>query len=100
MLVLKQVPGILNGRLFCTMTLDLYCFGTAFQNCLQFLIGIDSMNNGKKHEAGLNNTESKEPGNTGGHSERSEKRNNKDHGVQKVKVLLESFVLELSTDGS
>ena len=69
--------------------------GTAFQNRLQFLIGIDAMDNGEKHETCLNNTESKEQGNTCGHSERSEKRHNKNHGMQKMKVLLKSFVLEL-----
>ena len=48
--------------------------GTAFQNRLQLLIGIDAMDNGKKHESCLNNTEGEEQGNTRRHSERSEKR--------------------------
>ena len=72
--------------------------GTAFQNRLQFLIGIDAMDNGKKHETCLNNAESEEQGNTRGHSERSEKRHNKNHGMQKMKVLLKSFVFELPTE--
>ena len=38
--------------------------GTAFQNRLQFLIGIDAMDNGKKHETCLNNAESEEQGNS------------------------------------
>ena len=55
------------------------------------------MDNGKKHETCLDNTESEEQGNTCGHSEWSEKRHNKNHGMQKVKVLLKGFVLELPT---
>ena len=71
--------------------------GTAFQNCLQLLIGVEAMNNRKKHETGLNNTESKEQGHTVRHGERSEKRNNKDHGMKKMKMLLKDFVLQFST---
>ena len=71
--------------------------GTAFQNCFQLLIGIETMNNGKKHETCLNNTEREEQGNTGRHGEGSEKRNHKDHGVKKLKMLLKGFVLQLST---
>ena len=71
--------------------------GTAFQNCLQLLIGAETMNNRKKHETGLNDTERKEQGHTGRHGERSEKRNNKNHGMKKMKMLLKDFVLQLST---
>ena len=56
------------------------------------------MNNGKKHEACVDNPKGKEQGNTGGHGEWSKKRHNKDHGMKKVKVLLKGFVLELSTE--
>ena len=71
--------------------------GAAFQNCLQLLIGVETMNDRKKHEASLNNTKSKEQGHTVGHSEGSEKRNNKDHGMQKMKMLLKGFVLQFPT---
>ena len=71
--------------------------GTAFQNCLQLLVGVEAMNNRKKHETGLNNTESKEQGHTVGHGEGSEKRNNKDHKMKKMKMLLKDFVLQFPT---
>ena len=71
--------------------------GTAFQNCLQLLIGVEAMNNRKKHETGLNNTESREQGHTVRHGEGSEKRNNKDHGMKKMKMLLKDFVLQFAT---
>ena len=71
--------------------------GTTFQNCFQLLVGIETMDNGKKHEACLDITEGKEQRNAGGHGERGEKRQRKNHGMQKVKVLLKGFVLEFST---
>ena len=71
--------------------------GTAFQNCFQLLIGIETMNNRKKHETCLDNSESEEQRNAGRHGERSEKGHNKDHGAKKVKMLLKGFVLKLST---
>ena len=75
--------------------------GTAFQNGLQLLVWIDAMNNREKHEPSLNDSKSQEKSDTERHCERSEKSNNENHRVQKVKVLLKSFVLELpSQDGS
>ena len=72
--------------------------GAAFQNCLQLLIGVEAMNNNrKKHETGLNNTESKEQGHTVRHGEGSEKRNNKDHRMKKMMMLLKDFVLQFPT---
>ena len=49
--------------------------GTAFQNCFQLLVGIETMDNGKRHEACLDNTEGKEQRNAGGHGERSKNDN-------------------------
>ena len=71
--------------------------GTAFQNCFQLLIGIEIMNNGKKHEACLDNPKGKEQRKTSGHGEGSKKGHNKDHGMKKVKMLLKGFVLEFPT---
>ena len=48
-----------------------------------------------------NDTESEKQRNTGRHGEWGKKRHNKDHRMEKVKVLLKDLVLELSTkDGS
>ena len=59
------------------------------------------MDDGKRHETCLNDTKSRKQRNTGRHGERGEKRHNKDHRMEKVKVLLKDFVLELPTeDGS
>ena len=71
--------------------------GTAFQNCFQLLIGIETMNNREKHGTCLDNTEREEQRNTGRHGEGSKKGYNKNHGMKKVKMLLKGFVLQLST---
>ena len=71
--------------------------GAAFHNCLQLLIGIETMNNRKKHETRLNDTKSKEQGHTVRHRKGSEKSNHKDHGVKEMKVLLKDLMLQFST---
>ena len=61
--------------------------GTAFQDCLQLLVGVETMNNRKKHETSLNDTESKEQGYIMGHRKGGEKRYHKNHGVKKMEML-------------
>ena len=71
--------------------------GAAFQNCLQLLIGVETMNNGQKHETSLNDTEGKKQGHTVRHRKRSKKSDNKDHRMKKMKVLLKDLMLQFST---
>ena len=71
--------------------------GAAFQNGLQLLIGIKTMNNREKHETSLNDTKSKEQGHTVRRRKGSEKSNHKDHRMEKMKVLLKDLMLQFST---
>ena len=73
--------------------------GTAFQNRFEFLIGIETMNNGKEHQASLDNTKGEEQGNSIRHGERGKKRHNKNHRMEKMEVLLKAFVLEGPSEG-
>ena len=57
------------------------------------------MDNREKHQSCLGDTKRKEERNSGRHSERGKKGNNKNHGMKKMEVLLKAFVLECASEG-
>ena len=71
--------------------------GTAFQNCLQFDIGFQAMYCGQNHQSGLCSPERVEKGKGVGHGERSQDKQDQNHRMDQIKVLLKDFVLELPT---
>ena len=70
---------------------------TSFQNCLQFDIGVQTMYDGQNHQTGLRDPESVEKGKGVGHGERSQDKQDQNHRMDQIKVLLKDFVLELPT---
>ena len=55
------------------------------------------MNNGQDHQTGLCDPESVEKGKGAGHGENSQDKQDQNHRMDQMKVLLKDFVLELPT---
>ena len=71
--------------------------GATFQNGLESRMGIEAVNNSKKHQARLSYAKMVKQLDTGGCSEWSQNIHHQDHGMQELKIGLQDFVLELTS---